>query len=92
MKFTRSTYPTIYRIVKKVRDQGFAYHVVDHADPARELTHHPIGGARLVRLDMPELERMVRAPKRIEILGPDGDAWSPATVDRIALDGRVRIR
>ena len=93
LKFTRSTYPTIYRIVEVVRDHGFAYRVVDHEDPVRKIEiDQPIGAARLVRLDMPELESRAGAPARIEICQADGDTFAAATLDKIALDGRVRIR
>ena len=57
LKFTRSTYPTIYRIVEVVRGQGFAYRIVDHEDPARRLEiEQPVGAGRLGKIDMAELE------------------------------------
>ena len=93
LKFTRSTYPTIYRIVQVVRGQGFAYRIVDHEDPARRLEiEQPVGAGRLVKLDMAELEARPGGPKRIEICQADGDTYAAATLDRVALDGRVRIR
>ena len=42
--------------------------------------------------DMPELEMRPGAPKRIEVCQADGDTFSPATLDKVGLDGRVRIR
>ena len=93
LRMTRQTDPTIYRISKVVANQGFAYRLVDHADPGRTLTFpQPVSRRMLVKLDMPELEIDTMGERRIEVRNQDEEAWEAGTVEAVALDGRALVR
>ena len=92
--WARNVDPVIYRVVALVNEQPGAVRLVDHGDPTREITSfaQPVSRDHLIRLDMPELEPAVPAPRRIEICRGDADTWDQGTLESTTLDGRAKIR
>ena len=66
---SRFTEPRVYRVVKAVGGDSYAYHLVDHAEPAKKIMFsQPVTKNRLIKLDMPELEdEGVKEPRPIEV-------------------------
>ena len=93
-RFTRSVDPRFYRVVRAVADQPFAYYVVDHAEPSRQLKFkQPLNRRLLIKLDMPELrEDSLREKRRIELQTDEGHPWQRGTVEGLGVDGRAKIR
>ena len=86
-RFTRSVDPRFYRVVRAVADQPFAYYVVDHAEPSRQLkVKQPLNRRLLIKLDMPELrEDSLREKRRIELQTDEGHPWQRGTVEGLSL-------
>ncbi len=93
-RFTRTVDPRIYRVAKKIADQGFAYRLCDHHNPSMAVDFkQPVSRRMLIKLDMPDMElEAVQERRRLEIYIDDENCWYRATLEAIALDGRARIR
>ena len=47
---------------------------------------------RLVKMDMPELDMSANQNRRLEVMIEEGNVYEPATLERIAVDGRCALR
>jgi len=94
LRFTRHVDPVIYRVTHRSGGQPFAYRIVDNGDPTRRLKfEQPVNREYLVKMDMPELQDPgVQERRRIEVYNVTPDVWRKGTLEKVAQDGRAKVR
>ena len=84
-------YEGVFVIVRKVGEVTF--YVEDLVDKDRVLLFtQPLHAARLIKLDMPELELRGDQPRRLEMRKSEASPWNEYVIEKFSPDGRVLLR
>ena len=90
LRFQARVRDELYRISRKIDRHTF--HVEKLTRPAEPVGFtQPIHADRLIKLDLPELPLTDTRHRVLELYDEATDTWEAWSVDRFAVDGRVRL-
>ena len=89
--FRKTVLDGIFAIKRKIGPNTFV--VEDLVDKSRPINLvQPLHAERMVKLDMPELERRADQPKKLEMREKETRPWNTYKIERFGVNGRVLLR